>query len=203
MTANEQTILNAAQAINSFKAQLDTGIARLEDRIRELGVQEDLSEELQALQEAIGGISETAEHLNRAPAPAGTPAVGSTDATNDSPLAAPIDHAETAVVTPLAGSSGPTDAGVPTTVVPPGTAAPEDAPMTQPAEDAQVEANPNLPASDESVPAGVAAGDGVADSPVKGEEDPGTVEDDADVIEDDEEEDADPDADTDDQFDDD
>lgn len=197
MTQNEQTILNAAQAINNFKTQLDEGITRLEERIEELGVREDLSEELEALNTAISGVGETAGRLT--PAPAGTPAGGgSTDAENDTPSASPIDHSANPVVTPLAGSSGPTDAGVPTEVVQPGVTPAEEVPTTPVPEDAQVEANPNLPASETTVPV-------VEEAPAASDEDDEEVdpnaqfeddedddpdaEVDADVVEDDEDED--------------
>ena len=184
MTQNEQTILDAARTLNEAKTRLDEGIQALKDRIdASPGVsQEDLSEELAVLQDAIGGIGNTVGNLS--PVAGGTPATpGETPGINPNedggtPIGGPITHDPNAQPDPLAGASGGTDAGVPTEPQQPGTGA-NDSPLTPVAEDAQAEANPNLPPSDESIPDPVVpVGDGT------------DVEDD----EDDEDEDVDPDA---------
>lgn len=155
MTQNEQTIMNAAQQLTEYKAKLDAGIEALLAKIDQTpGVErEDLSEELAALTNAVGGIGATAGVLS--PAPAGTPAVGSDpmepgsnagDVTSPGLPAGPIDHP--AIQPDPLGS--PTDAGVPTEVSQPGTGGNDsDTPTTPVVDDATNEANPNETSSDD------------------------------------------------------
>lgn len=149
MTQNEQIILNAAQALTEAKTKLETGIDALIAKINQLeGVEvEDLSEELAALTNAVGGIGNTAGRLTPVPEPlpANPPANPADDVST--PIGGPIVHDPDAPATPLAGSSGPTDAGVPTEPIQPGTEGTGvEVPTTPVAEDATNEANPSIPA---------------------------------------------------------
>jgi hypothetical protein len=193
-TQNEQTIINAAQALNDAKAKLDEGIEALKTRLESIpGVDpEDLSEELDMLTGAVEGIGSTADRLT--PAAGGTPASGEPGLepeTGGGTVGGPITHESNPQPDPLAGSSGGTDAGVPTAVQQPGTGA-NDSPVTPVPEDAQAEANPNLPASDTTVPeveGGLTGAQGTDVTPDNNFED----EDDEDVdpdLEEDEEEDV-------------
>lgn len=137
MTQNEQTILNAAQKIRDNTDRLTSAIDSLKAKIasQPTVTAEDLSDEFQVLNEALAGLGNIGADLT--PAPAGTPADGSTgtQAGEGQPTTGPISHGEN-IPTPL---GSPTDAGVPTEVVAPGVP-PTEVPTTPLAENATEEA---------------------------------------------------------------
>jgi hypothetical protein len=151
MTANEQKLLDAAQKLNDAASRIQTGIDALKEKAEELEVHEDLSDEFAALDSAVASISGIGSNMTPAAhsTPASDPAsADNTDNESTGAAPTPIQHEDLPAV-PLSGSSGPTDAGVPTSTVPPGTGTSETEVSTTPvAEDATAEANPNAASTD-------------------------------------------------------
>lgn len=139
MTQNEQLIENAVESLKADRAAITSAVDALKAKIASTPAAEDLSQELADLESAVGGIHQTAEALNTQPAP-----VVSDNHTDEGVADPTIDHDNNPPI-PLAGESGPTDAGAPTEVPSPGT--PIEDPATTPIPDnAQDEAG--LPSED-------------------------------------------------------
>ena len=119
MTQNEQTIVNAAQAVSVAADSFAEGIQALLNKIDAAeGInREDLSEELAQLSESVTKLQNVGNML--APAPAGTPAEEVIEEDQAQPIGGMLEHGEVEV-TPLAGTAGPTDAAP--TAVPEATA---------------------------------------------------------------------------------
>lgn len=138
MTENERRINAAAQKLTEEGKNIQAGIDALKAKIDDLGVREDLADELTALENAVANVSSIGDAL--------TPATPENTSTGGTPapdvVGGPLDHGMN-VPTPLAGGSGATDAGAPTSVPQPGVPV-EDAPTTPLAENATSEANPEI-----------------------------------------------------------
>lgn len=173
MTLNEERIENAVASLKTYKDDINSAVQALKDKIANTPAAEDLSQELNDLDAAVGGIHDITTSL-ATPAP---PVVSE----NHDPagVADPtIDHGNNPVI-PLAGESGPTDAGVPTQVPQPG--APIEDPVATPvADDAQGDAG--LPAGEDQSP----SDSGTEDASDSGDEDETDPSDADDVDEEDE-----------------
>lgn len=144
MTLNEERIMNAVASLKTDRENIAIAVNALREKIAQTPVAtEDLSEELAALDAAVSGVHETATTLETPVAP-----VVSENHTDEGVADPTIDHDNNPSI-PLAGESGPTDAGVNTEVPQPG--APIEDPATTPVvEDAQGDAG--LPAGEAQSP---------------------------------------------------
>lgn len=145
VTKNQETINSVAQELSGVADEFDAGIKSLKDQIAAGSAPEDL--DFTALEGVAEKLKTSADALT--PAPAGTPASGDITPPSDSPdggvVGGPIVHDPDIPPTPLAGASGPTDAGAPIEVQAPGQPNP-DAPTTPLADNAAAEAG--LPSAD-------------------------------------------------------
>lgn len=147
VSKNQDTINSVAQELSGVSDEFDAGIQSLKDQITAGSAPEDL--DFTALEAVADKLKSAADALT--PAPAGTPSEGgdaNPPSNSGSPdggvVGGPIVH-EDIPPTPLAGASGPTDAGAPIETQAPGQPNP-DAPTTPVADNAAEEAG--LPTAD-------------------------------------------------------
>lgn len=127
-TKNELAILAVADSLSSLGQSLGAAIGRVEAKLNDMGVAEDLTEELSALTNAATSVQNASDRLNviapevaqPAPTDTTTPTEGGTTETPANPIEGqPIDR-DNVPETPLAGSSGGTDGVVTGDPIPPG-----------------------------------------------------------------------------------
>jgi len=110
MTENEQLIINAAQALDEAAEGISQGVEALLAKVDAIeGVnREDLSEELAMLTNSITKLQNIGGRLT--PSTPGALAAPTGEEDQAPEVGGPLVHGDP-VVTPLAGESGPTDAG--------------------------------------------------------------------------------------------